>query len=913
MSNDILVHYGMPRRSGRYPWGSGEHPFQSRESFTGYLKTLREQGLNEKEVAYAVGLTTEQLRIQEAVANNEQRNIDVARAKDLRYNKGYSLQKVTEMMSDRGYKSDSSIRALLDIDVEGRKNAARGASNFLKEQVDKYGMVDVSSGVESYLNITKKQMDEALFMLDQSGYLIYKNQVPQPTNPGRKTTMQILCKPDTPYKQTYNFGDIHEVDGVISRDGGKTFQKAFRYPASMDSKRLAICYKEDGGDQKDGLVEIRPGVEDLSLGNSKYAQVRILVDDTHYIKGMAVYNPDLPEGIDVRFNTSKSNSKSMMEVLKPIDIKDPDNPFGSLLKEHGGQSTYIDKNGEEKLSLINKRADEGDWGDWTDSVPSQFLAKQELELINRQLKLSEDQKLAEFKELQTITNPTVKKQLLETFASDCDSTAVHLQAASLPRQAYKVILPVTDLKDTEVYAPGYKDGETLALVRFPHGGTFEIPIVTVTTKNAAAKKMLGNTPRDAIGINATVAAKLSGADFDGDTVMVIPTSRSSLKMDGKGKHPLKPNEIRINARPSLKGLENFDPKMEYPEREGMKYLQKGPATQRQMGEISNLITDMTLKGAPDEDLAKAVRHSMVVIDAAKHKLNYKQSEIDNDIKALKDYYQGRVENGKYTTSAATLISRAKAETSINKRIGSPKIDPETGEEIWKDAPLGKDFETGLKTYQRTQKISQMMKVKDAHELSSGTIKEEAYADYANYMKQLANQARLEILKTGNIEYSKEAHARYKDEVDALDAWLRMVDQNKPRERRAAAIANAAVAEKKAAHPDMTKKELGKQNQIEMVRARAITGAKRVEIPISDRTWEAIQAGAITETTLRRVLAATDIDKLRDRALPHAKNELSATQLNLLRTMDAKGYSTLDIAKRLDVSTSTIERYLKEGA
>lgn len=28
MSNNYLEHYGIPRRSGRYPWGSGSRPFQ---------------------------------------------------------------------------------------------------------------------------------------------------------------------------------------------------------------------------------------------------------------------------------------------------------------------------------------------------------------------------------------------------------------------------------------------------------------------------------------------------------------------------------------------------------------------------------------------------------------------------------------------------------------------------------------------------------------------------------------------------------------------------------------------------------------------------------------------------------------------------------------------------------------------
>lgn len=32
MSNNYLEHYGIPRRSGRYPWGSGSRPFQGDSS-----------------------------------------------------------------------------------------------------------------------------------------------------------------------------------------------------------------------------------------------------------------------------------------------------------------------------------------------------------------------------------------------------------------------------------------------------------------------------------------------------------------------------------------------------------------------------------------------------------------------------------------------------------------------------------------------------------------------------------------------------------------------------------------------------------------------------------------------------------------------------------------------------------------
>lgn len=43
----------------------------------------------------------------------------------------------------------------------------------------------------------------------------------------------------------------------------------------------------------------------------------------------------------------------------------------------------------------------------------------------------------------------------------------------------------------------------------------------------------------------------------------------------------------------------------------------------------------------------AIHYSMVVIDAGKHKLDYKQSEIDNNIKALRKEYQVKFFNDGY--------------------------------------------------------------------------------------------------------------------------------------------------------------------------------------------------------------------------------------------------------------------------
>lgn len=621
IAEEILMHYGMPRRSGRYPWGSGDNPYQHSGDFLSRVEELEKQGLKQTEVAKAMGLTTTQLRTQKSLAKDERRSLQVATAKGLR-EKGYSLNEIAEKM---GFVNDSSVRSLLNENSEARMNQAKKTAEFLKQMIDEKGMIDVGTGVERELGISREKLNQALYILELEGYPVYGGGVPQVTNPGKQTNIKVICPPGTEHREIYDFENVHSVKDYDKRltENGEKVRPAFQYPESMDSSRLKINYAENGGIQKDGVIEIRRGVDDLSLGDSHYAQVRIMVDGTHYLKGMAVYSDDLPDGVDVLFNTNKKVGTPMKDVLKKIK-DDPDNPFGSLIKEHGGQSYYVDKDGNERLSLINKRAEEGDWGEWSDHLPSQFLSKQSMTLIKKQLDLASADKVAEYDEICSLTNPTVKKALLKSFADDCDSAAVHLQAAALPRQKYQVILPLTTIKDNEVYAPNYKNGEQVALIRYPHGGTFEIPVLTVNNKQPEGKKVLGNTPKDAVGINSKVAERLSGADFDGDTVMVIPTG-------GKTK---------ITSTRPLKGLEGFDPKEKYGPDSATQPYKRMKNTQTEMGKVSNLITDMTLKGATEDELARAVRHSMVVIDAEKHNLDYKRSEQDNGIASLKKKYQG---------------------------------------------------------------------------------------------------------------------------------------------------------------------------------------------------------------------------------------------------------------------------------
>ena len=942
--NDILIHYGMPRRSGRYPWGSGEDPYQHGRDFLGRIEELKKTGWTEtpENIKKEFGLSTTQYRAQKGLAKDERRMLNVARAKSLKED-GLGDSEIARKISEEIGRdvNESTVRSWLNAESESRMKKARETADFIREQIDKKGMIDVGAGVSHELNISKEKLDQALAILESEGYPVYGGRVPQVTNPSQKTTIKVVCPPGTEHKDIYNYENVHSLNEYISRDGGDTYEKKFHYPESMDSKRLMIRYKEDGGIDKDGVIELRRNVPDLSLGESRYSQVRILVDGDRYLKGMALYSDDMPDGVDVIFNTNKSKDVPMRDVLKKIK-DDPDNPFGSAIKDvtQGGQYWYDPKTGERvsastkgaKLGLINKRADEGDWTEWKDALPSQFLAKQSRSLAKKQLDLAVADKTDEYNEISSLTNPTIKKHLLMKYADECDSAAVHLQAAALPGQKYHVIIPITSMKDTEVYAPNYENGTELALIRYPHGGTFEIPILKVNNKQPLAKKLIGTDSIDAVGINSKVAERLSGADFDGDTVMCIPTN------DKAGK-------VKIISTPPLKGLEGFDPKTAYPERKGMKYM-KDPitgkdSTQMQMGIISNLITDMTLKGATQDELARAVRHSMVVIDAGKHKLDYKQSEIDNNIAALKKKYQTTIDadGREHTGGASTLLSRSKGEVSVLKRQGSPKVnlkgkdwyDPskpegslvyQIADDVNYEVPKvnRRTGEVTIVTKQRTQRSTKMAETDDAKTLISdaNTPMERLYADYANKMKDLANRARVEAANTGKIAYSKTAKATYSEEVRSLDEKLRVALMNAPRERQAQLRANAEVNAKvrraKEEGRELKNDEIKKAGQQALSRSRADVNSvsrKDRSIKITDREWEAIQSGAISENVLKKILNNADVDELRQRATPRSTTTLNQAKINRIKAYSASNYTLGEIAKKLGVSVSTVSKYLKE--
>ena len=901
-----IEHYGTPRHSGRYPWGSGKNP-QRNKNFLTRVEELRKQGLSDTEIARAFDLSTTNYRARYKIAVSEKKMEDMRKYVRMRES-GMSIAAIAKETGA----PESTIRSYLDPVKASKVDKTTYIANHLADLLVEKPYLDVGEGVNRQLNISEEQLKTALAMLEERGYSVQTLSVKQVTNPDQNTTVRVLANASVTKKEMFdNREKITSPDGLYFEDYGS--EARVKQPVkSISSDRIAVRYAEEGGGDKDGVIELRPGVEDISLGARQYAQVRIGVDGTHYLKGMAVYNYNMPEGVDIIFNTSKHESTPMIgpkdnTVLKPMQKGedgqiDKLNPFGANFK----WNWYKDKDGNDIYSPVNIVNDDEEWDKWQKSLSSQWLSKQPWQLAKRQLELDYTGRENEFNDICSIPNPTVKRQLLETFASECDSAAVHLKGAALPRQGTFAILPVMSMKDTEVYAPNYENGEEVVLVRFPHAGTFEMPRLRVNNNNPEAKAVLGPNPLHAIGINAHVAAQLSGADFDGDTVLVIPTKNQ-----------------KIRTSDPLEQLKGFDPKELYrksPDDIPTGSKGEGFDKQREMGKVSNLITDMTIKGVrPDSDeMARAVKHSMVVIDAEKHNLDWRQSERDNDIAELRLKYQGKESGG-----ADTLISKRKRldrDMLERKEVYSTSSMTEeeyndwlAGKDIYR--PTGRTYVKNGKVVQAKEKHPpyQILTVDDAHEMSSGYLIEDVYANYANQCKALANRARSELRKTGKLQQNSEATKLYKEEVETLTAKLNRAALNAPLERQAQLVAGKNVSAMIQADPTLKdndhKDKLKKIRQKELVIARDRVGAKRSPIDISEREWKAIQAGAISDTRLQQILRYADIGAVRQLATPRAPMGMTPSAKSLARQLLNAGYPQSVVAERIGVSVSTLNKNL----
>ncbi|MBP5596037.1 MAG: hypothetical protein J6Y02_11695 [Pseudobutyrivibrio sp.] len=1041
----ILAHTGTdqpydfaPFGSGRYRQGSGDNPYQRDVSLLARNAILAKQKdkngnklYTPKEIANALGYDS---------VNKYRADISGARHRKDAYeahwiinlkNNGNSNTRIAEIVYGNP-KKESHVRDVLQPYYLDKANTNERVKQVLRDNVEKKKYVDVGHGVEKSINvsteftplngISKDKLKKCLTQLvSEEGYTIHNIDIQQVMT-NHKTKVQVLAAPGVTKGEVWANRESIGTIGDYFIDGGLT-RLNIQPPRSVDSSRLEIKYPSDGGKDADGTMYLRRGVEDLSLGKSNYAQVRIAVDGTHYLKGMAMYGPDsmFKPGVDIIFNTSKQDgtplktqNKNEESVLKPLK-SDPDNPFGATIKyqiyhdDPNGEYVKVpDKNGfryikddgsyknEPHLSLgaVNIVNEEGTWDKWAKTISAQMLSKQPEKIIKPQLDLTYEEKEETFKEIMSIPQPEIRKSLLLDFADSCDSDATELQAAGFPGQSSHVILPVPNMPENEIYAPRYQNGQKVILIRYPHAGPFEIPELIVNNSRKEAKEILGDNPIDAVGINAKVAEKLSGADFDGDTVQVIPS-----------------DHIRFDVKDTLPGLKDFDPHEQYKYYKGMRVMkdsEKGMA----MGKITNLINDMTIKGATLDEIARAVKHSMVIIDAPKHKLDYESSERDNKIEELRRIYQGKAKGG-----ASTLLSLAGSPMYVDPREdykdvpvldahgkqimgtdrnGNPKpktkrlfIDPETGEQLhtskaskyksWEateydsdgnpiriNTETGEKFsytgqnlrELGIKSklskvtlYQKTRdpktkeyydepeffdkygnkytgpkdeikehekkrsvQISKMQNELenggDARNLSTGTLKEELYADYANKVHQLANRARLETLSIEDSKYNPQAAKVYKDAVDSLNTKLDRAIENSPRERQATIYANAEIEMIKRANPDITYEELKKKKGQALAAARSKFGAKKEQIVINDREWEAIMSGAVRKTKLKEIIENSDTDKLKKRAMPK-DNTISAAKMQRIEDLQRKGWNTGQIAELLDLSTSAVIRAVRD--
>lgn len=931
--DNYIAHIGRPHEgwtphSGRYAYGTGAKWDKKHREWLA-LADERQQHFTEHPEECIDKKTGKPVSVKVALAqsfdmstgtyqNVRKMHVEGKRAEDIRrcvsmYDGGNGMS-ISQISDATGLKW-STIKNYLK---PGAIHAAERTTNIasaLETLINEGKYVDVSPGVEFQLGISETQLSAAVEYLKSLGYAKEEIHVPQATNPDLKPAVMVLAEPGTTKRELWaNREKISSPDGIWFENDGEIL-KVREAPVSIDSSRLRVKYAEDEGDKKDGVIEIRPGLEDLNLGDRPYAQVRIAVDGTHYLKGMAIYNAHLPDGVDILFNTSKHNNVPIkgegdMTVLKPLKKNfldksqiDISNPFGSATR----QWNYTDSNGVEHQSPVEIVNDDESWDKWKRSLSPQILSKQPIELARKQLALAYENKEREYNDILKVDNPTFKRQLLAEFADSCDSDAVDLKAAPVHDQTTNVILPISSLKDDEIYAPYYENGQELYLFRFPHAGKFEIAKCRVNNDNPEGKEVLGTTPWKAVGINANVAARLSGADFDGDTTLIIPASSANIQTQ-------KPLEDLVN----FNHLDIYHKQPNQVKTGDKKDGGDGFRKQQEMGKITNLITDMTAMNASEDEIARAVKYSMVVIDAEKHNLDWRRCKEDCKITELYQKYQGKKGGG-----GVTIMTRSRSRIDIPEReeIRYPsQMTPEEkerwdrGEKIYRET--GRLNKNGKLVKEKTDRMSIE---KDARNLiKKGYDIEYVYADHANKLKELALISRAESRRIGPTKENTEARKVYPAEYESLKKKYADTMLNKPRERQAQLIASKNIERLKQANPrfrDYQDKEaqdkLKKFRNREIQAARKKVGAERVKVELTPKEWEAINAGVFSDTKLSVLLQHANKNKVMDLATGRTAVGVNEAKLSRARTLQKQGKTWDEIANELDVSKSTLQKALNK--
>ncbi len=872
---------GAPIGSGRHPLGSGEQPWQHvpwRRFQLQYANLQAKRNadgtkMTQTQIAQAMGFDSLKDFRAQVTRNKEQATRDKMDFVLSKYNEGMSLAEIAEATG--GVMSKSSVKQYVDkfkenggtlsIVAENKMNRVRGTAEMLKDQLKNgTGYLDIGKGAEELMNVKRTTLDAAISQLKDEGYYVHTIYNQRLGDKEKGTKIKTLSQ--NPSIQDIWKNHLYDIEaiGVRTEDGGETYKtpEGIKPPKQLSLDRVAVKFKEQGGADADGLILLRPGVEDLSLGKSNYAQVRIAVGGKYYLKGMCAYSDDIPDGYDVLFNTNKSITGGKEAALKKLNLDNPSNPFDSNIKPVNGQRGY--------LNIVNE---EGDWSEWTHDMAAQFLSKQNYSLVRDRLKATVKATNEEYETILKIENPVLQRQLLEDFAGSCQTRARQLKAKGTAGACAQVLMPSADVKPNEIYAPNFKDGDRVVLVRYPHAGRFELAELTVNNHNQSAENLIGKHAQDAVVIHPSVAPKLSGADYDGDTVFVF-----------------KNNNGRIKVADGLPGLKDFDTKdwKAVDLKPGEKTITK-KYRGNLMGCATNLIADMQNydENTPPEriptrkELEDAVKFSMVVIDAYKHDLDWRAAAEEYHYKELRRKY-------------------------------CRTINPETG----KNNPIGSSSVI-------TRAKRHMEEVDDATKLYSmyPTKVEKEYAAYANTMKAMQNTALKAAAEIKTPAWKPELGKKggeYYNEVQSLDEKYAKLIANKPKERQAQILTSKWYNQQKKL-ADIKDADDAKKLRVRLERtARQVTGSEafKYRIEFTDREWEAIQAGAVSPSKQAQLFRSANADKLRERALPKSYISLTTGQKAAITRMASKknssgglAYSPTEIANKLGVSVSDVQKWL----
>ena len=263
MSDDVLKHYGMPRRSGRYPWGSGENPYQRTGLFKGWVKDQKAAGISAKDIADVAkdaGCSNE--IILRSLKSAKYSPAEIMTAMDLNSSRYRAIDSIgseeekaerdalirqyitVDQMSDTAIGkamglNESTIRSIRSKLDDDEKKGNMQTAEALKEALDRSeaGMLDIGKGSEYYIGVSRTRLKNAVAILQEQGYNVQYDKVNQPFS-GEQTSLMILTKNDKDWKDVHNNLDkITPLGDFYCEDGSNGILKV-KAPTSIDSKRF---------------------------------------------------------------------------------------------------------------------------------------------------------------------------------------------------------------------------------------------------------------------------------------------------------------------------------------------------------------------------------------------------------------------------------------------------------------------------------------------------------------------------------------------------------------------------------------------------------------------------------------------------------------------------------------------------